>query len=181
MPDYRRNFLLGGSFFFTVNLLERRRELLTCHIDLLRDSVRRVRRLYPFRIEAWVVLPDHLHCVWTLPPGDGDFAVRWRLIKLLFCKELPRDERLSAVRRRRNERGIWQRRYWEHTLRDEKDFQAHVDYVHINPVKHGLVERAADWPYSTFHRYVKAGVLSTNWAGGDEEIIAASGERERLL
>ena len=121
MPNYRRNFLPGGSFFFTVNLLERRRELLTGHIDLLRDSVRRVRRLYPFRIEAWVVLPDHLHCVWTLPPGDADFAVRWRLIKLLFCKKLPREERLSAVRRRRNERGIWQRRYWEHTLRDERD------------------------------------------------------------
>lgn len=139
--------------------------------------MRRVRRLYSFRIEAWVVLPDHLHCVWTLPPGDGDFAVRWRLIKLLFCKELPHEERLSAMRRRRKERGIWQRRYWEHTLRDEKDFQAHVDYVHINPVTHGLVERAADWPYSTFHRHVKAGILSTNWAGGDEESIAASGER----
>jgi putative transposase len=115
--------------------------------------------LYPFRIEAWVVLPDHLRCIWTLPPGDGGFAVRWRLIKLLFCKELPREERLSAVRHRRKERGIRQRRYWEHTLRDEQDFQAHVDYVHINPVKHGLVERAADWPYSTFHRYVKAGIL----------------------
>lgn len=177
MPDYRRNFLPGGSYFFTVNLLERRRRLLTDNIDLLRGSVRRVRRLYPFRIEAWVVLPDHLHCVWTLPPGDGDFAVRWRLIKLLFSKGLPREERLSAVRQRRNERGIWQRRYWEHTLRDEKDFQAHVDYVHINPVKHGLVKRVADWPYSTFHRYVKTGVLSVNWAGGDEKAVAASGER----
>lgn len=177
MPDYRRNFLPGGSFFFTVNLLERRRGLLTCYIDLLRNSVRRVRRLYPFRTEAWVVLPDHLHCVWTLPPGDSDFAVRWRLIKLLFCKELPQEERLSAVRHRRNERGIWQRRYWEHTLRDEKDFQAHVDYVHINPVKHGLAKKAADWPYSTFHRYVRAGILSVNWAGGDEETIATSGER----
>lgn len=177
MPNYRRNFLPGGSFFFTVNLLERRQELLTCHIDLLRNSVRRVRRLYPFHIEAWVVLPDHLHCVWTLPPGDGDFAVRWRLIKLLFCKELPREERLSAMRRRRKERGIWQRRYWAHTLRDVKDFQAHIDYVHINPVKHGLVKKAVDWPYSTFHRYVKAEILSTDWAGGNEETIAASGER----
>ena len=150
---------------------------MTRHIDLLRDSVRRVRRYYPFRIEAWVVLPDHLHCIWTLPPRDGDFAVRWRLIKLLFCKGLPREERLSAVRRGRKERGIWQRRYWEHTLRDEKDFQAHADYVHINPVRHGLVKRAADWPYSTFHRYVKTGILPVNWAGGNEETVVASGER----
>ncbi len=132
--------------------------------------MRRVRRHHPFSsIEAWVVLPDHLHCVWTLPPGDGDFAVRWRLIKLLFCKKLPREERLSAVRRGRKERGIWQRRYWEHTLRDENDFQAHVDYVHIYPAKHGLVKRTADWPYSTFQRYVKAGILPANWAGGNEE------------
>jgi putative transposase len=91
MSDYRRNFVPGGSFFFTVNALERRSDVLVRQIDALRDSVHRVRRLYPFAVDAWVVLPDHLHCIWTLPPGDADFAVRWRLIKLLFCKSLPRD------------------------------------------------------------------------------------------
>ncbi len=176
MPDYRRNFLPGGSFFFTVNLLERRGDLLVRHVDLLRESVRRVRRLHPFHIDAWVVLPDHLHCVWTLPPGDADFALRWRLIKLLFSKGLARTEWLSSARRRRKERGIWQRRYWEHTLRDAADFNAHVDYVHINPLKHGLVAAVPAWPYSTFHRYVQAGVLAADWAGGGEGEVDAAGE-----
>jgi len=103
MPDYRRNFIPGGSFFFTVNLLERRSDLLTRHIELLRDSVRRVRRLHPFHIDAWVVLPEHMHCIWTMPPADADFPLRWRLIKLIFSKALPKVERLSAVRLRRQE------------------------------------------------------------------------------
>ena len=108
MSNYRRNFVAGGCYFFTVNLLERQRTLLTDNIDLLRDSVQRVKRLYPFHIDACVVLPDHLHCVWTLPPDTYDFPVRWRLIKLLFSKGLPRTERLSATRRKRSERGVWQ-------------------------------------------------------------------------
>ena len=176
MPDYHRNFVPGGSYFFTVNLLDRRRDLLARHVDLLRDSVRRIRRLHPFQVDAWVVLPDHMHCVWTLPPNDADYATRWRLIKLLFSKRLPPDEFRSAVRLRRGERGVWQRRYWEHTLRDAKDFAAHVDYVHINPVKHGLVDRVADWPHSTFHRYVKAGVLAEDWAGDGEAAVGQAGE-----
>ena len=177
MPDYRRNFIPGGSFFFTVNLLERRSDLLTRHIELLRDSVRRVRRLHSFHIDAWVVLPEHMHCIWTMPPADADFALRWRLIKLIFSKALPKVERLSAVRLRRQERGIWQRRYWEHTLRDEADFRAHVDYVHINPLKHGWVTAVSDWPYSTFHRYVSARVLPADWAGCGEGGVDAVGER----
>ncbi len=177
MSDFRRNFAPGGSFFFTVNALERRSDVLTRHIDALRDSVRRVRQLYPFAINAWVVLPDHLHCIWTLPPNDADFAVRWRLIKLLFCKSLPKTERLSRVRKRRAERGLWQRRYCEHTLQDEADFAAHVDYVHINPVKHGWVKRASDWPYSTLHRYIERGVLPANWTGGKIESVIRAGER----
>jgi putative transposase len=115
-----------------------------------------------------VVLPEHLHCVIELPPGDSDFATRWRLIKMEFSKALPRTERLSEVRIRRGERGIWQRRYWEHLIRDERDYQAHMDYVHINPVKHGLVKFVADWPHSTFHRLVEEGVYPENWAGGNE-------------
>jgi putative transposase len=109
-----------------------------------------------------------MHCVIELPPGDKDFPRRWRLIKMAFSKALPITERRSPVRQARGERGIWQRRYWEHLIRDEADYQAHMDYVHINPVKHGLVERVADWPYSTFHRWVARGVYPRDWAGGCE-------------
>ena len=117
MPNYRRAWRLGGTWFFTVNLLERHgNDRLIRHIDLLRQAVRVVKRTHPFRIHAWVVLPDHLHCVIELPKGDSDFALRWRLIKLLFSRALPKTERLSAVRQRRGERGIWQRRYWEHLI-----------------------------------------------------------------
>ena len=169
MPDYRRAWHPGGTYFFTVNLLQRHgNDLLTRHVDLLRETVRAVRQRHPFRIHAWVVLPDHLHCVIELPPNDADFATRWRLIKIGFSKALPPTERLSAVRLRRGERGIWQRRYWEHLIRDEADYRAHMDYVHINPVKHGLVKRVADWPYSTFHRLAAAGTYPPDWAGDGE-------------
>lgn len=124
-----------------------------------------VRRRHPFRIHAWVVLPDHLHCVIEMPDGDVDFPVRWRLIKMGFLKGMSATERRSAVRRRRGERGIWQRRYWEHLIRDDDDFQAHMDYVHFNPANHGLVTRVVDWPYSTFHRLVEQGVYPVDWGG----------------
>ena len=172
MPDYRRLWHPGGTYFFTVNLLQRHgNPLLIRHIDVLRDIVGRVRKGHPFRIHGWVVLPDHLHCVIELPPGDADFAMRWRLIKMGFSKALPKLERLSAVRLRRGERGIWQRRYWEHLIQDEADYRAHMDYVHINPVKHGLAERVVDWPYSTFHRWVAQGVYPSDWAGGTEDSL----------
>ncbi len=164
MPDYRRVWRAGGTYFFTVALLRRRgNDLLTRRIDVLRASVVEVRRRHPFVVHGWVVLPDHLHCVIELPPGDANFAVRWRLIKMNFSKALPNVERRSAVRSRRGERGIWQRRYWEHLIRDEADFRSHLDYVHANPVKHGLVSRVADWPYSTFHGYVRRGDLPPDW------------------
>jgi putative transposase len=170
MPDYRRAWHPGGTYFFTVNLLQRQgNDLLVRHIDLLRSTVASVRQRHPFQIHGWVVLPEHLHCVIELPATDADFATRWRLIKMGFSKALPKTELLSDVRVRRGERGIWQRRYWEHLIRDERDFQAHMDYVHINPVKHGLVNRVADWPYSTFHRLVASGVYPVDWAGGCEE------------
>jgi putative transposase len=168
MPDYLRAWHPGGTYFFTVNLLQRQsNDLLTRHIELLRAVVKSVRQRHPFKIHGWVVLPEHLHCVIELPP-DANYATRWRLIKMEFSKVLPRTERLSAVRTRRGERGIWQRRYWEHLIRDERDYRAHMDYVHINPVKHGLVECVADWPYSTFHRMVEEGIYPVNWAGGSE-------------
>jgi putative transposase len=177
MPDYRRNRVPGGTYFFTVNLLQRNRSLLTDHIDLLRNAVRTTRRAKPFHIDAWVVLPDHMHCIWTLPAGDTDFAARWKAIKIAFSKALPSTESLSAVRLAKGERGIWQRRYWEHTIRDERDYAAHMDYVHINPVKHGHVARVAEWPYSSFHRLVEAGVYAPDWAGGEGEITGV-GERK---
>ncbi|MDD5056399.1 MAG: transposase [Sideroxydans sp.] len=142
--------------------------LLTKHIEILRSVVKSVQQRHPFLIHGWVVLPNHLHCVIELPPNDADFATRWRLIKMDFSKALPRTERISAVRTRRGERGIWQRRYWEHLIRDERDYRAHMDYVHINPLKHGLVERVAEWPYSTFHRLVDQGIYPMDWAGGCE-------------
>lgn len=177
MTAYRRNFVAGGSYFFTVNLAERRLRLLVDNIELLRRAFRDVRQRHPFAIDAISVLPDHLHAVWTLPGGDDDFAIRWQMIKAGFSRALPQGERVSASRLRKRERGIRQRRYWEHTLRDEEDFARHVDYIHFNPVKHGHVARVWEWPFSSFHRMVRLGVYPEDWAGGPEEPVAVSGER----
>lgn len=122
-----------------------------------------MKRSRPFSINTIVVLPEHLHCIWTLPEGDDDFSTRWRLIKDAFSKAIPAGEARSASRVQKRERGIWQRRFWEHVLRDENDFAIHVDYIHYNPVKHGLVDRPIDWPYSSLHRFVKQGVLPPDW------------------
>ena len=154
MTNYRRNFVPGGSFFFTLNLAERRRRLLSTHIDLLRQAFRKVRRRHPFQIEAVVILPDHLHAVWTLPQDDADFARRLRLIKSTFSHGVASGERISASRARKGERGILATPHWEHTPRDEVDFARHLDHIHFNPVKHGHVHRARDWPHSSFHRMV---------------------------
>jgi putative transposase len=165
MTHYRRNFRAGGCFFFTVNLADRRLRLLTEHVDDLRTAFRETRRRHPFTIDAMVVLPDHLHAIWPLPEGDADFATRWRLIKSAFSRGFGAGERISKSRASKGERGIWQRRYWEHTIRDDNDFARHVDYIHFNPVKHRLVARVRDWPYSSFHRLVKLGVYPYDWAG----------------
>jgi putative transposase len=166
MPDYRRVRVPGGTWFFTVNLLERRGNcLLTREIALLRAAVARVRSHHPFHIDAWVVLPDHLHCVLTLPTGDADFSGRWRLIKTAFARALPATEKRSVVRKRAGERGIWQRRFWEHLIRNDGDYERHVDYVYVNPLKHGLVTRVRDWPYSSFHRDVRRGRYPIDWCG----------------
>jgi putative transposase len=172
MSNYRRAWHPGGTYFFTVNLLQRSdNDLLVRHIDLLREAIRSVRQTHPFTIHAWVVMPEHMHCVIELPIDDVDFSLRWRLIKIHFSKAISDQEWRSETRKRRGERGIWQRRYWEHLIRDEKDFAIHMDYVHINPVKHGLVTRAVDWPYSTFHRLVEQGVYPKDWAGGYDGAI----------
>ena len=153
--QYRRSYVEGGCYFFTVNLLQRDKTLLVDHIDLLRSSVRWVKERQPFHIDAWVVMPDHLHAVWTLPEGDSDYSSRWCEIKKRFSKGLPNQEPRSGVRLRKGERGIWQRRFWEHTIRDIDDFNRHVGYVHQNPIKHGLVTDLIDWPYSSYHRWLR--------------------------
>jgi putative transposase len=165
MPNYRRAFVPGGTWFFTVTLLDRRKRLLVDRIDALREATRWTIERRPFRIGAFVVLPDHIHAIWTLPAGDTDFPLRWRLIKQRFSRTIPAGEPLSPVRRARGERGIWQRRFWEHLIRDDADYQRHVEYCYINPVKHGLVRRVCDWPYSSFHRDVASSLVPRNWAG----------------
>jgi putative transposase len=172
MTGYRRNFVPGGSFFFTVNLADRRLNLLTDHVDLLRAAFRYTRTRHPFAIDAIVVLPEHSHAIWTLPEGDADFAMRWRLIKSAFSRNLPRGEPVSASRTAKSEREIWQRRYWEHTLRDEDDLVRHVDYIHFNPVKHGHATRVGEWAHSSFHRFVRLGILAGDWSSdvGDGDV-----------
>lgn len=163
MVDYRRAKVAGGCFFFTVTLVERDATWLTDHAEHLGNCFRAVRQRHPFVMDACVVLPDHLHCIWTLPEGDADFSVRWFLIKSKFSRGLEKGERQRDSRVRRGERGIWQRRFWEHVIRDEQDYRNHVDYIHINPVKHGLVDRAIDWPHSSIHRYVREGLCDPGW------------------
>ena len=177
MTAYRRNFIPGGCFFFTVNLADRRRRLLTEHVDALRTAFRETHQRHPFTTDAIVVLPDHLHAVWTLPDSDRDFATRWRLIKSTFSRHFSVDEPISASRAAKNERGIRQRRYWEHTIRNEEDLARHIDYVHINPVKHGLVKQVRDWPHSSFHRMVKSGIYPEDWAGDFSDLGGSFGER----
>jgi len=164
--DYRRVWHQGGTYFFTVNLLQRKgNDLLVRHVQVLREAVKEVKARHPFKIHGWVVLPEHFHCVLELPPDDTDYATRFRLVKVGFSKALPKTERRSAVRVRRGERGIWQRRYWEHVIRDEADYRAHLDYIHYNPVKHDWVKQVKDWPYSTFHYWVRQGVYPFDWGG----------------
>jgi REP-associated tyrosine transposase len=177
MTSYRRAKTSGGVYFFTVNLAERRHTTLVNHIDLLKRSFREEQKAHPFRINALVILPDHLHAVFTLPAEDTDYSGRWRRIKAAFSAALPPTERRSASRRSKGERGIWQRRFWEHLIRNEQDYARHVDYIHFNPVKHGHVTRVQDWPHSTFHRFVRAGKYPLDWAGGDE-VSFAVGELE---
>ncbi len=174
MPNYRRNRVAGGSFFFTVNLEDRKTTLLVDHIDKLRESIAKTRRKMPFHIDAWVILPEHMHCIWTLPEGDDNYSGRWQAIKKAFSKTIPAHEYRSKSRIDRNERGIWQRRFWEHTIRDETDYNHHMDYIHYNPVKHGLVNSVNDWSYSTFQHLCTSGVYSQEWG---EDIALDAGER----
>ncbi|MBD1848663.1 transposase [Leptolyngbya sp. GB1-A1] len=168
MPYYRRSKIAGGTYFFT-QVTHQRQPWLCSEIarSLLRSALLKVGAKYPFTIEAIVLLPDHLHCIWTLPPNDSDYATRWRLIKSEVTRQgsdlLGVQASRSESRQKRQEGNLWQRRFWEHTIRDEADFARHCDYIHYNPVRHGLCERAVDWQYSSFHRFVAQGVYSKDW------------------
>ena len=172
MPNYRRTYATGACWFFTVNLQDRRQSLFIDNIELLKQCIQAVKQQRPFTINAWVVLPEHMHCIWILPEGDTDYAGRWRAIKKAFSRAIPRTEFRTTGQVQQRRRGIWQRGYWEHLIRDEADFWRHFDYIHVNPFKHGWVSRVQDWPYSTFHRYVKAGFYSIDWCGENVADIA---------
>ena len=164
MVQYRRNRAAGGTFFLTVALANRKSSILIDQIAALRLAIAETRKQHPFAIDAVVVLPDHLHIMMTLPEDDADFSNRLSLIKRRFTTAVLKTG--AAVKRRRNgEIALWQRRFWEHTIRNESDFERHADYIHFNPVKHGLVTRVRDWPHSSFHRYVRLGLLPRDWAG----------------
>jgi putative transposase len=177
MPNYVRATVPGATYFFTVALAQRSNTWLTDYVGTLRKAFRLELDAHPFTVEAMVVLPDHLHAVWTLPEHDADFSARWRRIKAAFSCAIPAGEYRSPSREAKAERGIWQRRYWEHLIRDEGDLHAHIDYIHYNPVKHGHVERVADWPHSSFHRFVRQGLLPGDW-GSEAVADIAAGEAE---
>jgi putative transposase len=166
MSEYRRLFLPGGCYFFTV-VTHRRRSLFadTGNISLLREAFREVQARRPFEVQAIVVLPDHLHCLWRLPDGDADFSARWRDLKNRLSRGI------DTPINRRGEKMVWQRRFWEHAIRDEDDWARHADYIHYNPVKHGYVRAAGDWPYSSFRKAVREGWYRPEWGRVEPEGI----------
>jgi putative transposase len=176
MSRYRRPRIEGGIFFFTVVFVDRSSELLVQQIEHLRQVYRAVQARQPFETNAICILPDHLHAIWTLPPGDADFASRWSQIKSGFSRGLTPAQLRSRSQVQRRETGIWQRRFWEHAIRDDPDFERHVDYIHFNPVKHGYVTRVCDWPYGSFQRFVRDGLLPADWGGDVSEIPGRFGE-----
>jgi putative transposase len=167
MPRYIRSQTEGATFFFTLALQDRSARHLVDHVAELRACMAAVRHDRPFTIDAIVVLPEHLHAIWSLPAGDADYGTRWMLLKQSFTRRLQAVGALegtaSGTRRRKGERSVWQHRFWEHQIRDEQDLARHVDYIHFNPVKHGWVLRARDWPYSSLHRYTRDGRLPLDW------------------
>ncbi|HSV80786.1 MAG TPA: transposase [Ramlibacter sp.] len=179
MVHYRRSRIPNAAYFLTVTLRDRQSDLLVRYIDPLRAVFRATREAHPFTTEAIVVLPEHFHWLCRLPEGDADFSVRIQQIKRHFTLALL-EAGLPLIRDSRGEYRLWQRRFWEHTIRDERDFERHVDYIHYNPVKHDLVRAVADWPHSSFHRYVRDGLLSADW-GGTSPAEPASGTGEPRL
>lgn len=159
--EYRRYYQPGGTYFFTV-VTHNRRPLLVKHIDRLREAFRYGMAKYPFVIDGIVVLLDHLHTIWHLPDGDDNFSIRWMVIKRKFSTGFPANT-LNRSKQRKREKGIWQRRFWEHAIRNEEDWHRHMDYIHYNPVKHGYCSLPSEWPYSSLHRLVQAGLYAAEW------------------
>ena len=174
MPNYHRVFVEGATYFFTVVTFNRLPLLTTDEgRAILHDAWLEVQGRFPFRTVAVCLLPEHLHCIWSLPEGEAGYPLRWKEIKRLFTRSYlalvgPGEER-NTSRLKQGEAAIWQRRYWEHLIRDEQDLRRHEDYIHYNPVKHGLVQRVVDWPWSSFHRYVRMGYYERDWGGALEE------------
>jgi REP-associated tyrosine transposase len=171
MATFRRSITPGATYFFTLVTYRRRPALIDPPFyRALKQSIRAVRETHPFSIEAFVLLPDHLHCIWRLPEGDSGYALRWSMIKRLTSQQTRglAAPALSESRSKRGELGLWQRRFWEHRIRDERDFERHVEYIHWNPVKHGHARAVADWPYSSFHKFVRDGIYPAGWGGSGE-------------
>ncbi|MDP2920442.1 MAG: transposase [Dehalococcoidia bacterium] len=169
MPNYRRAFLKGGTFFFTVVTFERYPIFKDePSVNLLRHCFRSVIETHPFKMDAIVILPDHLHTIWTLPDNECDFSIRWKLTKGAFSQQYTgfKAEVIPESMLKKNEQGIWQRRFWEHAIRDQEDFNRHCDYIHYNPVKHGLVNSPAEWKHSSFKKFVEQGLYAQNWGQG---------------
>ncbi len=178
---YRRARTKGGTYFFTVVTFKRSKILTQPeNVKLLREAFKYVMENHPFKIDAFVLLPDHLHCMWTLPEGDRDFSKRWRLVKSYFTRRC--DEKYKHTpyepRKRKKEQAVWQRRFWEHLIRDDEDYLKHVEYIHYNPVKHGLVKAPKDWEYSSFHRYVRDGKYDQDWGAGRDMIFGEAVGKE---
>ncbi|NES77302.1 MULTISPECIES: transposase [unclassified Okeania] len=176
MPNYRRPNISGGTYFITQVTYQR--ETWLCGEvgrKALREAIERVRDKHPFSIDAFVLLPEHFHCLWTLPANDGDFSMRLRLIKTYVTKhykqELAINREISLSRQKRKESNLWQRRFWEHLIRDEQDFVNHCDYIHYNPVRHGLCTNPQDWQFSSIHRFIAQRIYPANWGrDGSPEI-----------
>lgn len=165
MPRYRRSHAASAMFFFTVTLADRRASTLVEHIESLRAAYATVLQSRPFRTIAICILPDHLYAIWEPPPGDAGYSMRWSHLKSIFTRGLPAAQERSLSKWVKRERGIWQRRFWKHRIRDEADLRRHIDDIHYNPVRHGLVSRLVDWPCSSFHQYVRHGLLPADWSG----------------
>ena len=169
--QYRRANAKGATYFFTVNLADRSKSLLVDNCQLLKEAIRIVKHRHPFHIDALVVMPEHLHAIWTLPPDDSDFSNRWRLIKSGFSRQIPKNEYRSDSRKTKAERGIWQRRFWEHQIKDQQDYNQHVDYIHYNPVKHGYVAKPSDWQHSSIHKFIQNRIIDENWGSNEPPTI----------
>ncbi len=176
MSRYRRLKIEGGLFFFTLALADRGSDLVVRHIERVRGAYAAVQERRPFETVAICILPDHVHAIWQLPEGDADYAWRIGFFKSTFSRALAPAPMRSTSKIAKREKGVWQRRYWEHAIRDDADLGRHVDYIHYNPVKHGIVRAVADWPHSSFHRYVAQGILPADWGGEAKEFAGNFGE-----